>query len=67
MNVQLDALKAALTAEGVELPEEVLDRVWRKLTNPDGCEHCGQHVKVGVNKVVNRRKVFVTACCGTEI
>lgn len=73
---KLEDLKAALAAEGVVLDEEPLARAWRKLTNPGGCENCGQHVKVGIyvsaktGKVVDGHgpgRKFVTACCRREI
>lgn len=62
-DVDLNDLKAALRAEGLEVDNKVMDRVFRRLTMPEGCEHCGQHVKVGV---VKRGKIY-TACCGTLV
>lgn len=76
MDIKLEDLKSALAAEGVVLDEAPLARAWRKLTNPGGCEHCGQHVKVGV--YVSERtgkpapgagpgRKYVTACCKNDI
>lgn len=76
---KLEDLEAALKAEGVELDRDALARAWRKVTNPGGCEHCGQHVKVGVYITKTGKPAkddsdhdalehrFVTACCKTEI
>jgi len=64
--VDLAKLKQALVEEGVQLTKEVetaIERAFRKLTNPQGCDKCGMHVKVGV-MVKNK---LVTACCGTEV
>jgi hypothetical protein len=61
--LDLAALKAALVAEGVKLKEELLDKIFRKLTNPSGCENCGMHVKVGVASGND----LVTACCSTKL
>lgn len=75
LNVRLDDLKAALKAEGIEVPDGTLERIFRKLTNPDGCEFCGQHVKVGIYVTPSGRvapsagpnRKYVTACCRKEI
>lgn len=76
MDIKLEDLEAALAAEGVELDRDLLARAWRKVTNPGGCEHCGQHVKVGIYVSKKSGKPvaghgpnakFVTACCRTEI
>lgn len=62
-DIKLHELKEALIAEGVKVKEEILNRVFRKLANPQGCEACGQHVKVGVAQ----GDALVTACCGEKI
>lgn len=76
MDIKLEDLKAGLEAEGVVLDEDVLAKVYRKLTNPGGCEFCGQHVKVGIYVSAKTGKVvdgigpgrkFVTACCRKEV
>jgi hypothetical protein len=73
---KLEDLEAALAAEGVVLDHDALARAWRKLTNPGGCEHCGQHVKVGIYVSAKTGKVtdgigpgrkYVTACCRKDI
>jgi hypothetical protein len=59
-DIQLEDLEKALDSEGVEIDREVLRKVFRRLANPQGCEHCGQHVKVA--RIVRGKQV--TACCG---
>ncbi len=66
MTVEIGKLKAAIKAEGLELDKEaigILERVWRRLEKPDGCEWCGSHIKVGIIK----GKQLVLSCCGQKI
>lgn len=56
-------LDAALRAEGVNVDQEVLTKVFRRLANPAGCEKCGSPTKVGT---VDAKGVVKLACCGTR-
>lgn len=76
MDIRLEDLAAGLAAEGVAVPDGALARVYRRLTQPGGCEHCGQHVKVGIyvtktglasNAGAGPGRTFVTACCKNPI
>lgn len=62
-DISLEDLKAALIAEGHEFKEDVVDRVFRRLENPSGCESCGANTKVAVASGEN----LVTACCDTVV
>lgn len=62
-DISLDQLKNALVAEGVKIKDEILDRLFRKLANPSGCEFCGQPTKVAVEK----GGALVTACCNAKV
>lgn len=61
--INLGNLKAALAAEGVNIDGVILDRVFRRLSNPGGCEYCGAATAVGVVK----RGYIVRACCGKRM
>jgi hypothetical protein len=58
-DIEFDDLLSAMGAEGLKPDKGTMLRVFRRLANPQGCEHCGQHVKVAVMK---RGKQY-TACC----
>lgn len=65
--ITLADLRSALDAEGVKVDDEALSRAYRKLRNPNGCEHCGQHVKVGVIKTSGSGHGIHTACCSVLV
>lgn len=62
-DIKLEELETALLAEDVQVDPVALRRAFRRLTAPQGCEYCGQHVKVGVVE----DGIVKTACCGREV
>lgn len=62
-NITLDALEKAFKAEGIEVDPAALRRAYRRIAQPEGCEHCGQHVKVASAKEGEIR----TNCCGALV
>lgn len=57
-------LLKALKAEGVELGEDKLNRVLRRLDNPAGCESCGARTKLAGE---NPDGSLSLLCCGEVI
>jgi hypothetical protein len=54
----------ALLAEGVQLKDEVLHRIFRRVDNPAGCEKCGARTKLAAE---NAAGALVTTCCGDVV
>ena len=55
--------------EGVEIPEEAMLHVVRKLSNPAGCHWCGARTKVGVVVPAKGKtpEYVKLACCGKKV
>ncbi len=54
----------AMNAEGLKLGHEVLERIFRRLENPAGCELCGARTKAAS---VAQDGALVTNCCGATV
>lgn len=64
LGVDEKKIREALKAEGVEVEEAVLKRVFRRIFNPAGCEKCGAVTKVAVEHKDGSLK---TVCCSDTV
>lgn len=54
----------AIVAEGVQLKDEVLHRIFRRVENPSGCEQCGARTKMAEEKP---NGALHTVCCDSVV
>lgn len=62
-DVNILALKQALTEQGFNVEDDKFVQALRKAENPGGCEFCGARTKMAVME----KKILKLACCGKKV
>ena len=66
-DVNINALKAALTEQGFNVDDEKFTVALRKAENPAGCEWCGARTKLAHEVTKGKNKILELACCGRKV
>lgn len=65
-NVEFHDLKRIMEEEGVEIDEQELRRVFRRIDHPGGCKHCGANVSL-VKDDPKVKGGLVLVCCKRKV